>query len=190
MNTSQSPPSLPVTVELAPLPRTQVGPFLILGVDKDATKEDIEAGWAQRFIWARRNQIPIPLEDINWARDTLGDSAPPSPGRCRRPEHRHRHGHAAATAARSARQIGLQTDRRREEPGRLSAALSGAVPGRDSPGDHGPEPARRHPGGAAAARKNGWRTARSVGRYSVVSHAPGVFSPQANSAVQLQHYSA
>src|SRR5271154_1958614 len=64
---------MPVMVELAPLPRSQVGPFLILGVDKDASKEAVEAGWAQRLIWARRSQIPIPLEDINWARDTLGD---------------------------------------------------------------------------------------------------------------------
>ncbi len=64
----------PVMVELAPLPRTQVGPFLILGVDKDASKDVVESGWAQRLIWARRNQMPIPLEDINWARDVLNDS--------------------------------------------------------------------------------------------------------------------
>ena len=57
--------SSPLMVELAPLPRSQVGPFLILGVDKDAEKESIEAGWAQRLIWARRNQIPTPLEDVN-----------------------------------------------------------------------------------------------------------------------------
>jgi hypothetical protein len=63
----------PVMVELASLPRGQVGPFLILGVDKDAEKEVLEAGWAQRLIWARRNQIPTPLEDINWARDTIND---------------------------------------------------------------------------------------------------------------------
>ena len=60
-------------VELAPLPRSQVGPFLILGVDKDTEKDTLEAGWAQRLIWARRSQFPIPLEDINWARDTLND---------------------------------------------------------------------------------------------------------------------
>jgi hypothetical protein len=63
----------PVMVELAPLPRNQIGPYLILGVDKDATKEAVEAGWAQRLIWARRNQFSIALEDINWARDTLND---------------------------------------------------------------------------------------------------------------------
>ena len=69
-----SDPSGPVMVELATLPRSQVGPFLILGVDKDATKEAIEAGWAQRLIWARRDQFPLALEDINWARDTLNDA--------------------------------------------------------------------------------------------------------------------
>jgi hypothetical protein len=63
----------PVMVELASLPRSQVGPFLILGVDKDAEKDVLEAGWAQRLIWARRNQISTALEDINWARDTLND---------------------------------------------------------------------------------------------------------------------
>ena len=74
MDPVRYPTAVPVMVELAPLPRTQVGPFLILGVDKDAPKEAVESGWAQRLIWARRNQIPTPLEDINWARDTLNDS--------------------------------------------------------------------------------------------------------------------
>ena len=63
----------PIMVELASLPRSQMGPFLILGVDKDADREVLEAGWAQRLIWARRNQIATLLEDINWARDTLND---------------------------------------------------------------------------------------------------------------------
>lgn len=65
----------PMTLELAPLPRTQTGPFLILGVDKDASRDAIESGWAQRLIWARKGLIAAPLEDINWARETLGDSA-------------------------------------------------------------------------------------------------------------------
>ena len=30
------PPPEPVVLELAPLPREQVGPFLLLGLDKDA----------------------------------------------------------------------------------------------------------------------------------------------------------
>ena len=34
-------PNTPIVLQLAPLPRTQIGPFLILGVDKDATREVI-----------------------------------------------------------------------------------------------------------------------------------------------------
>jgi hypothetical protein len=63
----------PVTLELAQLPREQVGPFLLLGVDKDADAEQIEASWAQRLIWARKHQIPTPLGDINWAREEIND---------------------------------------------------------------------------------------------------------------------
>ncbi len=44
----------PVMLQLAPLPRTQIGPFLILGVDKDADKETVESQWAQRLIWRAR----------------------------------------------------------------------------------------------------------------------------------------
>jgi hypothetical protein len=63
----------PVVLELAPLPREKIGPFLLLGVGKDAVKEQIEANWAQRVIWARKNQIRILLEDINWAREAIND---------------------------------------------------------------------------------------------------------------------
>jgi hypothetical protein len=63
----------PVVLELAPLPRDQVGPFLILGLPKDADAKQIEANWAQRVIWARKNQINVPLEDVNWAREILND---------------------------------------------------------------------------------------------------------------------
>jgi hypothetical protein len=72
MAKSQSPP-VPVVLDLAFLPREQVGPFLLLGVDKTGDKEQIEACWAQRVIWARKNQIVTPLEDINWAREALRD---------------------------------------------------------------------------------------------------------------------
>ena len=65
--------NIPMILKLAPLPRTQVGPFLILGVDKSATREIVEAAWAQRIIWARKGLIQTPLEDINWARDVLND---------------------------------------------------------------------------------------------------------------------
>jgi hypothetical protein len=63
----------PVVLELAPLPREQLGPFLILGLDKDAAAEPIEAHWAQRVIWSRKNQFSIPLEDVNWAREVIRD---------------------------------------------------------------------------------------------------------------------
>jgi hypothetical protein len=65
------PPGTPIVLQLAPLPRTQIGPYLILGVDKDATRETIEAAWAEKIKQARRGQIKTPLEDINWAREML-----------------------------------------------------------------------------------------------------------------------
>ncbi|MCI0378981.1 MAG: hypothetical protein L0215_15340 [Gemmataceae bacterium] len=71
---SRVPPPLPVTLDVAPLPRTQVGPFLILGVGKDADRNAIEAAWAQRLIWSRKGQAKSALEDVNWARETLNDA--------------------------------------------------------------------------------------------------------------------
>ena len=68
-----SQPEQPMVLQLASLPRQQIGPFLILGVDKDAPKDVIEAAWAQRLIWARKNQFRMPLEDINWAREIIND---------------------------------------------------------------------------------------------------------------------
>lgn len=58
---------------LAPLPREQIGPFLILGITKDADLERIEAAWAQRVLWARQGKTRTPLEDIHWARSVLRD---------------------------------------------------------------------------------------------------------------------
>jgi hypothetical protein len=66
-------PQVPVVLELAPLPREQVGPFLLLGLEKTADKNQIEASWARRIIWARKEQIKVALEDINWAREILND---------------------------------------------------------------------------------------------------------------------
>jgi hypothetical protein len=63
----------PVMLDLASLPREQVGPFLLLGLAKESDKDCIEANWADRLKWARKNQIKVPLEDINWARDVLND---------------------------------------------------------------------------------------------------------------------
>jgi hypothetical protein len=69
-----NPPPLPVVLQLAPLPRTQIGPFLILGIEKDAARETIEAHWAERVKWARRGIIKTTLEDINWAREMVNSS--------------------------------------------------------------------------------------------------------------------
>ena len=66
-------PEAPLVLQLAPLPRHQIGPFLLLGVEKDAPKDVVEAAWAQRLIWARKGQIRIALEDINWAREIMND---------------------------------------------------------------------------------------------------------------------
>ena len=63
----------PVVLELAPLPREKTGPFLLLGVEKDADSELIEASWARRVIGARKNQISVPLENVNWAREIIND---------------------------------------------------------------------------------------------------------------------
>src|SRR5579871_2200197 len=63
----------PVVLELASLPREQVGPYLLLGLDKNADKEAIDAHWAERLKWARKGQAKVPLEDINWAREVLSD---------------------------------------------------------------------------------------------------------------------
>jgi hypothetical protein len=63
----------PVVLELAPLPREQIGPFLLLGLEKDADAEQIEASWARRVIQARRQQVNIALEDVNWAREVIND---------------------------------------------------------------------------------------------------------------------
>lgn len=65
----------PIVLELAPLPRDQVGPFLLLGIDKTADKEKVEASWARRVIWARKDQMNVALEDINWAKEVLTDQA-------------------------------------------------------------------------------------------------------------------
>ncbi len=53
----------PVVLDLAPLPREQLGPFLLLGLDKDAGRDQIEANWAKRLIWARKRQFRMALEE-------------------------------------------------------------------------------------------------------------------------------
>jgi len=73
MSKNKPPSAMPVVLDLANLPREQVGPFLLLGVDKTADKEQVEAAWAQRLIWARTKEIRTPLEDVNWARAAMSD---------------------------------------------------------------------------------------------------------------------
>jgi hypothetical protein len=61
----------PVLLELVSLPREQAGPFVLLGLDKVADREEIESHWADRLKWARKGLAKTPLEDINWAREML-----------------------------------------------------------------------------------------------------------------------
>ncbi len=61
----------PLIVELAPLPREQMGPFLLLGLDKDASAEQIATHAAERLAWAQEAPLPVSAEDINWAQDVL-----------------------------------------------------------------------------------------------------------------------
>jgi hypothetical protein len=63
----------PVVLELASLPREQVGPFLLLGLPKEANKDLIEKNWAERVRWALQNRIKLSREDINWAHEMLKD---------------------------------------------------------------------------------------------------------------------
>jgi hypothetical protein len=66
----------PIVLELAGLPREQVGPFLLLGLDKTAERPAVDAHWADRIKRSRKGQVKVPLEDVNWARDQLaGDDA-------------------------------------------------------------------------------------------------------------------
>lgn len=63
----------PVVLELATLSREQIGPYLLLGLDKSADKEQIDKNWADRVKWALRQPpiIKIPREDVNWAHEIL-----------------------------------------------------------------------------------------------------------------------
>jgi hypothetical protein len=50
-----------------------MGPFLLLGLDKTADKEKMESNWADRIRQARKGQLKVALEDVNWARNMLAD---------------------------------------------------------------------------------------------------------------------
>jgi hypothetical protein len=68
--------SEPIVLDLASLPREQLGPFLLLGLDKSADKDQIESHWADRLKWSRKGLIKVALEDINWAKDVLNERDP------------------------------------------------------------------------------------------------------------------
>src|SRR5689334_11155046 len=59
----------PILGEFPLLPREELGPFLILGVDKDVGPTQIEARAA------RRSEVGIPQDDIRWAREVLSDAS-------------------------------------------------------------------------------------------------------------------
>jgi hypothetical protein len=63
----------PVVLELATLSREQIGPYLLLGLDKSADKEQIDKNWADRVRWALRQPplIKVAREDVNWAHEIL-----------------------------------------------------------------------------------------------------------------------
>jgi hypothetical protein len=63
----------PVVLELATLSREQIGPYLLLGLDKSADKEQIDRNWADRVRWALRQPplIKVAREDVNWAHEIL-----------------------------------------------------------------------------------------------------------------------
>jgi len=63
----------PMTLELATLAREQMGPFLILGVDKSGAKDRIEAQWARRLKECLSKRVSLAREDVNWAKEMLGD---------------------------------------------------------------------------------------------------------------------
>jgi len=58
----------------ARLPWQQAGPFLILGLDKDASSEQVESATRQRLDWIRQGILSCSEEDLNWARDMLLDA--------------------------------------------------------------------------------------------------------------------
>ena len=54
----------PVVLELATLSREQIGPYLLLGLDKSADKEQIDKNWADRVRWrcASRRSLKSPAK--------------------------------------------------------------------------------------------------------------------------------
>jgi hypothetical protein len=63
----------PVVLELASLPREQIGPFFLLGVPKEADQDQIERHWVDRVKWCLQNKVKLSREDVNWAHEMLKD---------------------------------------------------------------------------------------------------------------------
>jgi hypothetical protein len=55
------------------VPREQIGPFFLIGVEKDADGDQVEAHWARAVIAARKGRTAARLADINWAREILNE---------------------------------------------------------------------------------------------------------------------
>ena len=73
----------PVVLELATLSREQIGPYLLLGLDKSADKEKIDANWADRVKMAFKQLLKVPREDVNWAHDISKRSTSASAATCK-----------------------------------------------------------------------------------------------------------
>lgn len=54
--------------------REEAGPFLILGIDKDANDASVEAQYELRKLASQRGELKWSADDIEWARDQLLNS--------------------------------------------------------------------------------------------------------------------
>jgi hypothetical protein len=50
-----------------------MGPFLILGLDKDASPEEVDKAWRERLQWVEQGWSNVSCDDLNWAHDVLLD---------------------------------------------------------------------------------------------------------------------
>jgi hypothetical protein len=57
------------------LPREELGPFILLGLDKDADQAQIEAQASRRRAATGENRARVSAEDIDWSCDLLRDPA-------------------------------------------------------------------------------------------------------------------
>lgn len=57
-----------------PEPRELAGPFLILGIDKDADAATIETRWQSQRDAIERGECQWSIDDLDWAKETLLDT--------------------------------------------------------------------------------------------------------------------